>query len=307
MEPLVLGGVEQWISVEGERPGRRPVLFVHGGPGAAETPWIRRFLPELPERFAVVSWDQRGAGRSWRSIEPRGALTPDRLVADTVELAEKLAARFGEPPIVVGHSFGAALAALAARDRPDLFRALVAVAPLVNTAENDRIAWERTLALARERGDRRAAADLEEQGPPPYSGPDFFDRYFVLLGWAERFSAEAAGESDFRSRALAALADAPDWDAKARAAHWKAYMESFEILYPQLAAFDLERSVPKLELPVRAVVGRHDAITPPELAERWLERLAAPQKTLAWFERSGHSPHFEEPEKFLGVLEGLVG
>ena len=39
-----------------------PVLFLHGGPGAGFQSWNRRFFD--PERYRIVLFDQRGAGRS---------------------------------------------------------------------------------------------------------------------------------------------------------------------------------------------------------------------------------------------------
>jgi len=303
MRSVVLGGAQQWISVAGEAPGKPVLLLVHGGPGAAETPWIHRFLGRLEERFTVVSWDQRGAGKSWRSLEPRSALTVDQLVADTVELSQVLAASApGERIFLAGHSFGAALAAFAAQQCPGVFHALVAIAPLVNTRENDRISWERAREEAVRRGEVRARQDLDAAGPPPYTGSGVFDREFLRLICAERFSAEAAGPSPFRQEALMVLARAPEYTPEDRGMYWKAYAASFDALYPQLADLDLEKTVPRLDVPVHLALGRHDGSTIPEIGERWLRGLDAPAKKLVWFERSGHAPAFEEPEKFVEML-----
>ncbi|MCA1580818.1 MAG: alpha/beta hydrolase [Acidobacteria bacterium] len=305
MEKVVLGGAEQWISVRGETASRpKPVLlFVHGGPGAAMTPWLGRFGAGLRGRFTVVSWDQRGAGRSWRAIEPREQMTVARLVEDTVELARLMASRADSGKVLlVGHSFGAMLAILAASRDPGPLRALVPVAPVIAGLENDRISWERTMETARQRRVRRAVADLEESGPPPYAGNRLFERAFVLMAWAERFSSEETGASPFRSESLAALSESPEYDPEVRAKYWEAYQSSYEILQPQLSAIDLRREIRGLEVPVHLALGRHDRNTVPELAESWLHHLSAPRKELVWFERSGHAPLFEEPEKFEEFL-----
>ena len=251
----------------------------------------------------MVSWDQRGAGKSWRSLEPRSALTVDQLVADTVELSQALAAGApGERIFLAGHSFGAALAAFAAQQCPGVFHALVAVAPLVNTRENDRISWERAREEAGRRGEVRAREDLDAAGPPPYTGSGVFDREFLRLICAERFSGEAAGPSPFRQEALKVLARAPEYTPEDRGMYWKAYAASFDALYPQLVDLDLEKTVPRLDVPVHVALGRHDGSTIPEIGERWLRGLDAPAKKLVWFERSGHAPAFEEPEKFVEML-----
>lgn len=301
----MLGGTEQWISVRGEAADRRKpvVLFVHGGPGAAMTPWLGRFGRGLPARFTVVSWDQRGAGRSWRAIEPREGMTVARLVEDTVELARLTASRSESGRVLlVGHSFGATLAILAAGRDPGPLSALVPVAPVIAGVENDRISWERTLDSARARKIPRAIADLEQSGPPPYVGNRLFERSFVLMAWAERFASEETGASSFRSDSLEALSQSPEYDSEVRSKYWEAYQSSYEILQPQLSAIDLRREVTALEVPVHLALGRHDRNTIPELAESWLHRLTAPRKELVWFDRSGHAPLFEEPEKFEEFL-----
>lgn len=308
MEKILIGGAQQWISVRGESREKPLLLFVHGGPGAAMTPWLGRFAPGLSSRFTVVSWDQRGAGKSWPAIEPRGEMTVERLVEDTRELARLLAPRTEAGKVIlVGHSFGAMLAILAAHGDPAPFAALVGVAPVISAVENDRRSWEGTLAAAREGRVARAVADLEEAGPPPYEGKHLFERSFVLLAWAERFAAAKTLSNPFRSSSLAALTESPEYDAEDRANYWHAYQSSYEILQPQLAAVDLRDRVTRLEVPVTVALGRHDGNTIPELAEGWLESLAAPSKELVWFERSAHAPLFEEPERFEEVLRRVAG
>jgi len=305
VEKVTLGGAEQWISVKGETAGRtKPMLlFVHGGPGAAMTPWLGRFGRGFSARFTVVSWDQRGAGRSWRAIEPRQGMSVARLVEDTVELARLMAPRSDSGKVIlVGHSFGALLAILAASRDPGPLGALVPVAPIISGIENDRISWERTLESARAGKVRRAIADLEEAGPPPYAGNRLFERAFVLMAWAERFASDETGANAFRSGSLAALSESPEYDPEVRAKYWEAYQSSYEILQPQLSAIDLRREVTGVEVPVHLALGRHDRNTIPELAESWLHRLTAPRKELVWFDRSGHAPLFEEPEKFEEFL-----
>ncbi|MEO8190824.1 MAG: alpha/beta hydrolase [Acidobacteriota bacterium] len=308
MERVVLGRAEQWISVRGESPEKPLLLFVHGGPGSAMTPWLGRFAPNLSARFTVVSWDQRGAGKSWRAIEPRDDMTVERLVEDTIELGRLLGPRSDAGRVLlVGHSFGSMLTVLAASHDPAPFEALLAVAPVISSPENDRRSWERTLETARARGVERAVSDLADAGPPPYDPRHLFERSFVLLAWAERFAADKTGPSPFRSSSLVALAESQEYEAADRANYWHAYQTSYEILQPQLAAIDLRDRVTRLDLPVTLALGRHDGNTIPELAEKWLDSLDAPRKDLVWFERSGHAPLFEEPEKFEGLLWRIAG
>ena len=79
-------------------------------------------------------------------------------------------------------------------------------------------------------------------------------------------------------------------------------------VYPQLEAegIDLQAQVPSVEVPVYLAEGRFDLNAAPALAERYLEKLAAPAKHLEWFEHSGHNPCHEEPGLFNTFMTGTV-
>ncbi|MEO8430987.1 MAG: alpha/beta hydrolase [Acidobacteriota bacterium] len=307
MESVRLGGVTQWISVAGEGAGKPVLLWLHGGPGAAETPWLRRFARPLERALAVVSWDQRGAGKSWASIAPRSGMTIDRLVEDTVELAERFASGApGKKILLAGHSFGAALGVLAASRRPDVFEAFFAVAPIVHVRENERLSWRLVVEEARASGRTIVLDKLVSAGPPPYAGEGAFEKYLYLLGWSERFGGEAAGPSPFRLQALEAIEDFEEYDGRDREMYWSAYADSYASLLPELETLDLLSRVPRLEIPLFVAAGRHDRTTVLEITARWFEGVESPRKELRVFERSAHSPVYEEPEAFAEWIESIL-
>ena len=100
-------------------PQGRPVVFLHGGPGAGASADHRRFFD--PAHYRIVVFDQRGAGRS----KPLGELTDNttpKLVADMERLREELGiARW----IVFGGSWGSTLALAYAQTHPETVMALV--------------------------------------------------------------------------------------------------------------------------------------------------------------------------------------
>jgi proline iminopeptidase len=81
-----------------------PVLFLHGGPGAGLSAQHRRFFD--PQRYRVILFDQRGAGKSTPVGEWRNNTT-QLLVGDI----EKLRLMFGiDKWLVFGGSWGSTLA-----------------------------------------------------------------------------------------------------------------------------------------------------------------------------------------------------
>lgn len=108
-----------------ESPGRPVILLLHGFPELAYS-WRHIMGPLAQAGFHVVAPDQRGYGRTCRA--PVGYdedLAPFRilnLVRDMVALTTILGLRNVS---VVGHDYGASIAAACALVRPDLFRSLV--------------------------------------------------------------------------------------------------------------------------------------------------------------------------------------
>ena len=89
---------------ESGNPQGIPVLFLHGGPGAGCEPYHRRFFD--PERYRIILFDQRGAGRS----TPHAELT-DNTLWDLVEDMERIREHLGvERWLLFGGSWGSTLA-----------------------------------------------------------------------------------------------------------------------------------------------------------------------------------------------------
>lgn len=299
LEPVRLGGVEQWVLARG-RDVRNPLLvFLAGGPGGSELPWVRHYNAVLEEHFVVVNWDQRGAAKSYDALRQREALTPEQYVSDTCELLDWLASRFGQQKaVLVGHSWGSILGVLAARRRPDRVSAYVGIGQQVNFLENDTLSYLRAHEAAERRGDTATVQQLHAMGPPPYSGDGLARQYAQLT----RLAGRHAGHRSLGAEMIALMLAAPEYTLRDKVNFARGLFDTFGLVYPRLAGLNLEAQVPRLEMPVWLLLGREDWVTPSEIAARYFESLQAPRKELIWFENSGHSPCYEEPAKFNAVL-----
>src|SRR6202521_1115739 len=105
--------------------GRPCLLLLHGFPELAYS-WRKVMLPLAATGFHVIAPDQRGYGRTtgWDG-DYDGDVASFRmlnLVRDAMGLVAALGHR--EAAAVVGHDFGASVAAWAALVRPDMFRSV---------------------------------------------------------------------------------------------------------------------------------------------------------------------------------------
>ncbi len=115
--PVGDGHVIYWEQVG--NPRGRPVLFLHGGPGAGAGAVHRRFFD--PAFWRVVIFDQRGAGRS----TPLGSLernTTPALIEDIEALREHLGIR---QFLLFGGSWGSTLALAYAQAHPERVMGMV--------------------------------------------------------------------------------------------------------------------------------------------------------------------------------------
>lgn len=93
-------------------PNGRPVLYLHGGPGAGAGADARRFFD--PDFYRIVIFDQRGAGRSTPLGELKNNTTP-HLIGDIETLRRMLEI---DRWLVFGGSWGSTLALLYAEHHP---------------------------------------------------------------------------------------------------------------------------------------------------------------------------------------------
>lgn len=288
-------GAALHMVLRGERCDAPLLVWVHGGPGAAARPLYRLYNRAFERQFVVAYYDQRGAGRSWDPAADPAALTIARHLADLDRVLAFLSAALGQDrAILVGHSWGGALALLhAARDPADV-RAVVAVTPLVDGLETERLRHAFVAEAARDVGDAEALGQLAAMGPPPVDASQaraveaLVDRFGGLFHTRPNFTA-ATAEALLRG-----------YETPSGVVHLiRANDASLTAMREETLALDLSRSAPSVAVPVIFALGRHDRHVDARLSAAYAAALVAPDVRVLWFERSAHNPPFEEPEAFV--------
>ena len=309
LEQIELGGDEQWVTLRGWSEDNPVLLYLSGGPGQTDLPQVRAWWRDLEEDFTIVNWDELGVGKSYPALGPGEEVTLDRLVADTIELSEKLRARFDEEKIyLVGESWGSLLGVLVAEARPDLFHAYVGSGQMVDILETDRLLYEDMLAYAERTGDDAAAERMHAYGPPPYDDP-FANAY--VMTYYEKLAGEYEFPAYLEERAKEVNVGpwgvfGSEYTLVEKVNVLRGLVDYFTTMYPQAQGIDLREEVTRLEVPVYLVQGRHELDARTALVPEWLDALEAPRKQLTWFEQAGHATAFEEFRRFHDLMTETV-
>jgi pimeloyl-ACP methyl ester carboxylesterase len=290
LEPVTLGGVEQWLLIRGHDRSKPVVLMLHGDPGRPEIYMAHAWQRRLERDFVMVQWDRRGSGKSYYD-DPNRPIRFSRELADTVELIGKLRARFGQRRIiVVGHSYGSWLGATLAQRHPELVRAYVGVGQVACTAEDEDAIQDSWLKVrASLKGDETTKARAVAGGA--------WDRRAAIM----RYGGEVSGLPGPLPFAWMALT-APEYTLSDVINIQEGWRYDHAHMIADGPEMPLARSVPALQTPVWFFQGRKDYLAPGLCVARYATALQAPIVRLEWFEDSAHFPFLDEPEHFHRAL-----
>jgi proline iminopeptidase len=292
-----IGGYRYHLEVFG-LPTRPVVVVVHGGPGGD----YRYLLPLRPlsDEYQVVFYDQRGSGLSPRV--PDDQLDLDRFVEDLHAVVTSVSPH--APVRLVGHSWGAMLAAAYLDRHPEQVSHAVLAEPEFLTAE---------------RGDQWFAAI--GRGRPPISLPLFGGAWRALMQSLYVYGPDNDARDDFLRQSLMTL-DVPGHPLKdyycgadvktAVQPAWRSGARAFDSLLrkarDEAGHFTVNLVSPNIKRfphKVLLVAGSCSAIVGPEAQRQNLELFSNAE--LAVIKGAGHTMFGEQPEASLAVLRRYFG
>lgn len=301
-----IGGVPQGMVIQSADPSNPILLFLHGGPGMPEFFLQATHPTGLEQDFTVVWWEQRGAGMSWTPDLDPTALTVERLILDTIEVADYLRDRFGQERIVLlGHSWGSFLGLQVAARAPDRFHAYVGMAQVVHQLRSEVMARQEMLAAYRAQGDARMVQRIEAA---PVTMEDGMSEAYLRLRDAATHRLGGGTTRDMSSvitGVFLPVLGLPIYTLREKICLWRGKAWSRAILWDEILRTDLGDRVNRLEIPVHFFVGAHDLTAIPALSRELFDRIEAPEKHFHVFENSAHCPLFEEPDRARAILRGI--
>ena len=254
----------------------RPTLIAHhGAPGLGSRAEPRTTFSPLADALRVVVYDARGSGAS--------GLNPPFTHAQWVADLDSLRAHVGaEKIIVAGGSYGGFIALEYVLAHPERVRAVI----LRDTAADNRHdAAARRNALASSR------IELDQ---------GMFDR---IMDGRTRDDADLATCWRHILPLYDHHYDPARVEERLRSTVYHHATHNFAFTH-NMPAYDILDRLGEVTCPVLVTVGRDDWIVPVAESEAIAERI--PNARLVVFERSGHSPQMEEPERFQAVMRDFL-
>jgi pimeloyl-ACP methyl ester carboxylesterase len=301
-----INGIQQGMFIKGKNINNPVLLFVHGGPGMPEYWLTRRYPTGLEDHFTVVWWDQRGAGLSYAPNIPPETMTAEQFISDTLQVTSYLRQRFAKAKIyLMAHSWGSYIGIQAAARAPELYYAYIGMGQISYQIKSEQIAYAYALEYYKKADDLGMVKKLEA-APPTLTVP--LPAAYDSMRDAYMHGAGIGTTHDMRSVITGIFL--PTWQFREytlgeKIALWrgKIYSRSREFnLWDTMQMTDMSQQVAELKIPVYFFHGAYDYTCAYPLAKEYLKNLKAPLKGFYTFERSAHSPIFEEPDKGLKIL-----
>jgi pimeloyl-ACP methyl ester carboxylesterase len=298
-----INGMELGMIIKTKDSTKPVLLYLHGG--LPDYFLDRKYPTGLEDYFTVVWWERRGSGLSYNTDVPIEAITLAQLLSDTKEVTNYLRKRFAQEKIyLMGRSGGTFIGIQAAAQTPELYHAYIGVAQMTNQLESERLAYEYMLERFKENGNKKMVRKLESAPVTAAGGtPDAYlalrDKAMHNLGIGTTHDMKSIITGMFlpslTCREYTLIEKINLWRAKSRS--------GVSILWDTILATDLAKQVPEINIPVYFFHGIYDYTVSYTLAKNYFEQIKAPIKGFYTFNKSAHSPLFEEPVLVRRIIE----
>ncbi|NEU31243.1 alpha/beta hydrolase [bacterium LRH843] len=297
LKSIEINGTKLEVMIRSADKSNPIVIFIHGGPGSSEIPYVRKYQDLIEEHFTIVHYDQRGSGKSFHFFEDYSNITTVKHVDDLLALTEYVKKEFfQEKVILIGHSFGTYIGLQAASKYPENYAAYIGIGQVSNMIDSEMDSLEFTIHQAQQAGNQKDVDQLEFLRDSIIKGEALTPRNMVRkYGGAARLIND---NMDYFNGFLTS----PEYNLLDVVRYFKGISATQEILLEEEKENDITTIVDRLDIPLYFVMGKDDYMTSTNAAKVYYDTLDAPIKDFVVFEHSAHYPQFEEKTLFADWL-----
>lgn len=316
IDTLQIGGLKQYIIVRGADSTKPVMLFVHGGPGGPEIGIMKETNRLIENDFVMVYWEQRGAGKSYSPDVPPESMNLDQFILDAGELSQYLTKRFKKDKIyIMGHSWGSLLGILTANKYPELFHAYFGVGQIGDQYKGELVSFEWVRNQAKLQNDIAGINDLANLNFPNHSESyadldEFNAAWDAFIGIERNYVMKYGGGAMREMRGILPFVKmiflTHEYTIEEKFNYLKGSDFSAKYLWKEVIDTNLFNEIDSMQVPIYILQGLYDYQTPYPVAKDFFDQLKAPEKKFFTFEKSAHSPNFEEVENFNSIVRVLA-
>jgi pimeloyl-ACP methyl ester carboxylesterase len=305
LEKLNINHSEQWVLVSGKNHESPLIIQVQAGPGLPMIPEaapMNRLL-RWEENYLVAYWDGRACGKSFhKNINPQ-SINISQMTDDVISLTEHLLKKYNkEKAVLVGYSIGATISLLAAAKQSALFYNVFLVGIDIDIAGANTYALQFARKKAAEKNKTNLSEQIEKLEKTSVETAKLFQkRAKIITNLGGILLKTNYNQLLFQTLKNMLFCRHYSLQDILKTIQGMSFCQN--ALLPEMNQLNLFEKQLEINIPIHFVQGRHDAVAPMEIAEKYFDFLPAKDKTFTCFDNSAHMPHLEEPKKFYDLIK----
>ena len=303
-EYVPTNGIETYVLHLPEQGVKTVLLYVHGGPGESAVPFMWFFKRNFGAICSLVTYDQRGTGRTFRK-NPLAKPDLSLLLEDLHEVVAHLKRRYGvEKVALLGHSWGSGLGSVYALTHPKDLLCYIGVGQLIDGRANEATGARRLRELILEANNKKDLAALDAIGEYPCgeNAPFSWDKIMRVRRLQRKYGLAVRFSTTFFREMLTS----PTLKLSDVLLMKKTFAFNYPMVEWVITSFCLEAYPKRYETPVFYLLGERDYQTPYVIATSYFNEIEAPRKELVLLKNAGHFPQLDDMPSFVAALANVL-
>ena len=308
---IELGGEQQYIFERGNDINNPVIIYLHGGPSSPDSYETYVFTDYLADNYTVISWDQRGCGRTYFANNdgncPDSSVDFERAVEDLDELVDYALEKYNKDEVIImGWSYGTILGTRYITEHPEKVSSYIGIGQFVDMVTNEQMGYD--VALEMSYAHCTGTAELQ-QAYERYQETGALPEMLALRNLTYPFLSTNQthakdltlpavfspyfGMDDFRWFLLQ-LGDVNN------------YLTYNQPLFDYLTVNTREFGT-EYDIPVYYITGSADYTCNPTLVGLFIEELSAPEIEFFIMDGCGHGCHYDNAAEFANLINICLG
>ncbi len=303
-EYVRINGIDQFLFHLGTSVDNPVMLFLHGGPGSAESLFTGVFQDRWEEIYTVVHWDQRGAGKTL-TRNPDKLPTIELMIQDLFEVIQYLKKKYNKKKIVIfGHSWGSILGSVFIKKHPEEVEYYIGAGQAIGMVENEQVAYNKVKEIIEQAGDKKSLKKLESVGEYPGSKIVFDKEFLRKCNIVHKLQGKYKLGVEIGINMWIAIFKSPIFKFSDIIAFMKIFKANSKV-HSFLGSFNLRTESNEYKVPVYYILGERDWQAPYIIAEDYFKDIKAPSKEIFIIPSAGHFLMMDQPDLVFGALTAI--